>query len=71
MSLPGLGLEEPNDASFGQGSQTQNFNLKKESELRFEVATGRSVDVKVCLLLVNSHLSQIPHLRLAGERTFN
>ena len=53
MSLPGLGLEEPEEQSnnnYGVGaqSQSQTYDLKKETEWRFEVANGRSITVRVC-----------------------
>jgi hypothetical protein len=44
MSLPGLGLEEPEEI---QKVETTQHDLGKDSEWRFEVAAGKHVQVKV------------------------
>lgn len=44
MSLPGLGLEEPEEV---HTVETVQHDLAKESEWRFEVAVGKYVQVKV------------------------
>ncbi|KIX08401.1 uncharacterized protein Z518_03057 [Rhinocladiella mackenziei CBS 650.93] len=44
MSLPGLGLEEPEEA---HSVETVQHDLAKESEWRFEVAVGKYVQVKL------------------------
>lgn len=44
MSLPGLGLEEPEEV---QTVETTQHELGKECEWRFEVAVGRYVQIKV------------------------
>lgn len=44
MSLPGLGLAEPEEVS---KVETAQHDLVKESEWRFEVAAGRYTNVKV------------------------
>lgn len=46
MSLPGLGLDEPEEV---QTIETSQHDLAKENEWRFEVAVGKYVQVKVCL----------------------
>jgi len=46
MSLPGLGLDEPEEDL--TSSQTAQYDLPKEAEWRFEVAIGKYVQVKVC-----------------------
>lgn len=51
MSLPGLGLEEPEEI---QKVETTQHELAKNSEWRFEVAAGKYVQVKVNT--VRSHL---------------
>lgn len=44
MSLPGLGLEEPEEV---QKIETTQHELAKDREWRFEVAAGKYVQVKV------------------------
>lgn len=44
MSLPGLGLQEPEET---QKSETSQHDLAKECEWRFEVAAGKYTQVKV------------------------
>ncbi len=44
MSLPGLGLEEPEEV---QTVDTAQHDLGKETEWRFEIAVGKYVQVKV------------------------
>jgi hypothetical protein len=44
MSLPGLGLDEPDDVP---EIETTQHDLPKESEWRFEVAVGKYIQVKV------------------------
>ncbi len=46
MSLPGLGLAEPEAP---QVIETTEHDLTKGSEWRFEVAFGKHISVKVCL----------------------
>lgn len=46
MSLPGLGLEEPEEV---HTAETTHHDLGKETEWRFEVAVGKYVQVKVSL----------------------
>ena len=44
MSLPGLGLEEPEEVHKVESSR---YDLGKESEWRFEVGVGKYTQVKV------------------------
>lgn len=44
LSLPGLGLDEPEEA---QAVETVQHDLAKESEWRFEVPVGKYVHLKV------------------------
>ena len=44
MSLPGLGLEEPEEV---QTVETTQHRLEKGTEWRFEVAVGKYVHIKV------------------------
>ena len=44
MSLPGLGLEEPEEAHI---VETAQHDLEKDCEWRFEVPVGKYVQVKV------------------------
>lgn len=44
MSLPGLGLEEPEEV---QAVETSQYELAKGCEWRFEVGVGKYVQVKV------------------------
>ena len=55
MSLPGLGLEEPEEV---HTVETTLHNLEKETEWRFEVPVGKYVQVKVGQLL---RFSPSPH----------
>jgi hypothetical protein len=54
MSLPGLGLEEPEKVHI---VETTQHDLQKEAEWRFEVPVGKYVQVKV------RHQSAGPRLR--------
>lgn len=50
MSIPGLGQDEPEEELSRAGvpsEQTITHELRKETEWRFEVAIGRSIEVKV------------------------
>jgi hypothetical protein len=44
MSLPGLGLEEPEEV---QKVETTQHELAKDHEWRFEVAAGKYIQLKV------------------------
>lgn len=44
MSLPGLGLSEPEEVA---QTETSHHDLNKDSEWRFEVAAGKYIQVKV------------------------
>jgi hypothetical protein len=46
MSLPGLGLEEPEEL---QKVETTQHELAKDREWRFEVAAGKYVQLKVSI----------------------
>ena len=46
MSLPGLGLEEPQEV---QQVETSQHELAKDCEWRFEVAVGKYIQLKVRL----------------------
>ena len=46
MSLPGLGLEEPEEF---HTVETAQHGLEKETEWRFEVPVGKYIQVKVRL----------------------
>lgn len=68
MSLPGLGLAEPDEP---QSLETTEHELSKESEWRFEVAVGKHVTVKVSTTLPLiphdfTHLSQAPSLHVGS-----
>ncbi|KAK5085395.1 Cleavage polyadenylation factor subunit clp1 [Lithohypha guttulata] len=48
MSIPGLDQDEPEeDIVRSQAGQVKLFELKKEQEWRFEVALGRTIEVKI------------------------
>jgi hypothetical protein len=51
MSLPGLGLSEPEEVA---QSEVIQHNLDKESEWRFEVAAGKYIQVKVRSITVSA-----------------
>lgn len=54
MSIPGLGQDEPEEELVRAGVPTEQVvthELRKETEWRFEVAIGRSIEVKVCFCL--------------------
>lgn len=59
MSLPGLGLEEPEEV---HTVETTQHNLEKETEWRFEVPVGKYVQVKV--ILQPSRFLLLPSLTL-------
>ncbi len=48
MSLPGLGLAEPEEVST---IEINRHDLAKDSEWRFEAAVGKYIQVKVLLRL--------------------
>lgn len=56
MSLPGLGLEEPEEIHI---VETTQHNLEKETEWRFEVPVGKYVQVKVRLSVLTTPLSSV------------
>jgi polyribonucleotide 5'-hydroxyl-kinase len=62
MSLPGLGLAEPDEAPAVE--TTTEHTLTEGSEWRFEVAFGKNIIVKVRSTLFHSH----PNLFSSGWR---
>lgn len=53
MSIPGLGQDEPEEEFSRVGVPTEQIithDLRKETEWRFEVAVGKSIEVKVCFV---------------------
>lgn len=58
MSLPGLGLEEPEEI---HNVEIVQHDLAKDAEWRFEVAVGKYVQVKVSLALSRLCWSRADH----------
>lgn len=56
MSIPGLGQDEPEeDILHQQAGQVKLIDLHKEQEWGFEVALGKSIEVKVSTLSYLKH----------------
>lgn len=53
MSLPGLGLVEPEEQQHAGVETTTEHELSKGSEWRFEVGFGKHVNVKVRVLMIS------------------